>query len=712
LLASAITAMTLGAAAGILIPLASSLRTERPKIETLSRSPQSPDARGLQQLNQLQLELIAKRPSPDQARNRARYILASRSLQEEPQAALDWLKGLETDYALLAPQVLAMRAQALTQLGSDNQAEAAWQILAALEGDRPTIAKALVTLAEKDDSYGNQALERFPSHPESVELAIAQLESDPDNTDLLMQVVRYGLHTEALDKVLPKLTEDKDIQLQPEDWADVGFAHWEKLNFEGGAKAYAKAPPTAKNLYRTARSLQLSQQETKSKPIYAQVAQSFADSEEAGLALKRLAEINRGRKALPYWDQLIQNYPDLAPEALLAKSRLLDQLNSQDSASQMRQFLLKNHAKSDAAAELRWELAEQYAETSRYKEAVQLTQDIQKFNVGHDNTPRAIFWNGRWQQQLQQNQQAAQAFNSLLKDYPDSYYAWRAAAVLGLPVGDFLSVKDLSPEMVPYTQRGNLPAGSEVVNELYAIGEDQAAWELWQTEFSNRQDPSVAEQFTDGLMRLGVGDHLDGIYMIGSLAFRDDPEEKAEYAALSNQPEYWYALYPLPYFDDIQRASKQEQLNPLLVTALIRQESRFMPEIGSVVGARGLMQVMPETADWVAPNAGIEEFELTDPLDNLRMGTWYLNYTHEEWEGNSMLAVASYNAGPGNVADWVQRFKNEDVDSFVEKIPFPETRGYVEKVFENYWNYMRLYNPDMSELMAQYGENLSPVAGR
>lgn len=137
-----------------------------------------------------------------------------------------------------------------------------------------------------------------------------------------------------------------------------------------------------------------------------------------------------------------------------------------------------------------------------------------------------------------------------------------------------------------------------------------------------------------------------------------------------------------------------------------------MTGISSVVGAKGLMQVMPETADWVAPQVGLKEFKLADPLDNLKMGTWYLNYTHGEWDGNSMLAIASYNAGPGNVADWVTRFKNEDVDSFVEKIPFPETRGYVEKVFENYWNYMRLYNPDMAELMAKYDPARSPVAGR
>jgi soluble lytic murein transglycosylase len=64
-----------------------------------------------------------------------------------------------------------------------------------------------------------------------------------------------------------------------------------------------------------------------------------------------------------------------------------------------------------------------------------------------------------------------------------------------------------------------------------------------------------------------------------------------------------------------------------------------------------------------------------------------------------MLAVASYNAGPGNVRKWIDRYGLEDPDEFVAKIPFPETKGYVESVFGNYWNYLRLYNPEIQALM-------------
>lgn len=583
LVASAIAAMTLGAGAGVLLPLASSLRSPQAEGDRQARSSQPQDSQGLQQLNTMQLELIANRPNADLARNRARYILARRARSEQqPQKALDWLQGLENDYDLLAPQILQLRAETLTQMGNENQAKQVWQTLLDRKDPSPAMAEALLALAPDNPSYGDQAIAQFPSYPKTVELAIERLKTDPNNPDLLMLVVRHGLHTEALSNVLARLVGEANnapannapanntpanspnstIQLSPEDWADVGFAHWEKLDYGGGAKAYAKATPNAKHRYRTARSLQLSEQTSQAKPIYAQVVQDFPGSEEAGLSLKRLAEATEGRKALAYWDQLIQSYPDLAPEAMLQKSRRLDKLGSQDSASQMRQLLLKNYGESDAAAELRWELAEKYAQVNRYQEAIQLTQDIQKFNPGNDNAPRAIFWKARWKQKLDQERPAAEAFEALLKDYPDSYYAWRAAAILGMPVGDFFSVKDLLPEMKPHQQRGKLPAGSELLNELYGIGEDQAAWALWQTEFVNRQDPSVAEQFTDGLMRLGVGDHLDGIYMVNSLKLRQQPEDKAAYAALRQQPEYWYALYPLPFLMTSKQRPKSSSSIP------------------------------------------------------------------------------------------------------------------------------------------------------
>jgi soluble lytic murein transglycosylase len=205
-------------------------------------------------------------------------------------------------------------------------------------------------------------------------------------------------------------------------------------------------------------------------------------------------------------------------------------------------------------------------------------------------------------------------------------------------------------------------------------------------------------------MRLGVNDNLDGIFMLASLSFRDRPEEQQEVTQLQQQADYWQALYPFPYGESIEQWSQQRQLNPMLVMALIRQESRFEPKIRSVVGATGLMQVMPETADWVANQIDLAQYNLEDPNDNIKLGTWYLDYTHREYAENSLFAVASYNAGPGNVASWMGRFDYSDPDQFIEQIPFNETKGYVKAVFENYWNYMRLYNPELSQRLASHSK--------
>lgn len=121
-----------------------------------------------------------------------------------------------------------------------------------------------------------------------------------------------------------------------------------------------------------------------------------------------------------------------------------------------------------------------------------------------------------------------------------------------------------------------------------------------------------------------------------------------------------------------------------------------MPGIRSVANAIGLMQVLPETADWIAARKDEDPpRDLRDPDDNIRLGTLYLDFTHNEYDNNTLFALASYNAGPGSVDNWIARFGFSDPDVFVSQIPFPETQGYISSVMGNYWNYLRLYNPEI-----------------
>ncbi|HEY9622077.1 MAG TPA: transglycosylase SLT domain-containing protein [Crinalium sp.] len=656
------------------------------------------------------LQAIAKdAPSLDQ--NRARYLLAIDLInQNRGGAALPLLQKLEQSYPVLAPYILVKRAQAYTASNQPQQANATWQQIVQQYPDHPIAAEALYALGKTNPQYWDQILQNFPAHPHAIEIAETRLAQNPNQPTLLLLLAKHGLYLKDIDLVLDRLVNDYSAQLTPEDWEAIAFGYWENQRYGSAGRAYGRSPQTPLNMYRTGRGAQLGKRTEDAIAAYQTLIQTFPDAPETGLALVRLGKLTKPTEAIAYLDQAINRFPDRAAEALLERAKILDELGSPQSASQARQSILTQYSKSDTAAELRWTLTEQRMQAGDFQSAWNLAQQIVKENPTSEYAPEAAFWIGKWQQQAGRTQEAKTAFEYVLMHYPESYYAWRSAVYLGWNVGDFTTVRQNLPQVVKPSQRSRLPAGSDTLRELYQLGQDADAWALWQTEFKNVRQPTVAEQFTDGLMRLGVGDNLDGIFMLSSLSNRELPKEKEEYASLKQQAGYWQSLYPFPFLNSIEQWSQQRQLNPLLVTALIRQESRFEPKIQSSAGAVGLMQVMPDTADWIAEQINLTDFDLNKPDDNLKLGTWYLNYTHEEYSNNSLFAVASYNAGPGNVADWIDRFGFSDPDLFVEQIPFPETKGYVESVFANYWNYLRLYNPEVSQQLARYSPNHATVS--
>jgi soluble lytic murein transglycosylase len=650
------------------------------------------------------LSQIAKN-SPSLGQSRARYLLATELLQQgQAQKALEQLDQLDKAYPVLASHIQLKRAQAQAQTGDTAAAQQTWQTLVAQAPQDPATAEALFALGKTNPTYWDQALQQFPAHPRTLEIAQQRLKQNPNQPELLKQIAKHGLYLDGYTRVLDLLVEKHGNTLQPEDWEAVAFGYWENQAYGKAGAAYAKAPYTAHNAYRIGRGLQLGEKGG-ATDAYIRAVNTFPTAPETGLALMRLSKIVKPELAIAYLDQVIQRFPARIGEALLQKAKLQDEMNNPQAAAQTRQFLLSQQGRSDAAAELRWQLAQKSAEAGDIATAQKWAAPIVSQNPESEFAPEATYWVGKWATQQGKTKDAQQAFEQVLSRHPQSYYAWRSADMLGWDVGDFTSVRQLNPPVNRPAARPPLPSGSEALRELYQLGQDQEAWKLWQAEFHNPDQPSVAEQFTDGVMRLGVGDHLDGIFMVSFLSERDKPEEQAQYKDLKKQLGYWYALYPFPYLEPIEAFSQERQLNPLLVTALIRQESRFMSDITSSAGAVGLMQVMPDTGAWVAEKIKLKEYKLDDPEDNIKLGTWYLDYTHSEYANNSMLAVASYNAGPGAVGDWVAKKGVGDPDQFVESIPYSETRGYVKSVFENYWNYLRLYNPEIAQKLAQVSQH-------
>jgi soluble lytic murein transglycosylase len=152
-------------------------------------------------------------------------------------------------------------------------------------------------------------------------------------------------------------------------------------------------------------------------------------------------------------------------------------------------------------------------------------------------------------------------------------------------------------------------------------------------------------------------------------------------------------FYPIHFPELILAEAEQYGLDPTLMLALIRQESLFEPSAHSIAGARGLMQVMPTTGDYIAERSNlVDDFnrdQLWRPYLNIKFGAWYINQQLGIFDDNALAALAAYNAGPGNVLEWIK--VSDDLDYFVEAIPFWESRLYVRNVYVNLSAYRHLY---------------------
>jgi len=167
--------------------------------------------------------------------------------------------------------------------------------------------------------------------------------------------------------------------------------------------------------------------------------------------------------------------------------------------------------------------------------------------------------------------------------------------------------------------------------------------------------------------------------------------------------------FPMPFRSAVQSQSKKIGLDPAYVYGLIRQESRFVMNATSNVGASGLMQVMPATARWTAKKIGLADFQpsqLSDRDANIQIGTGYLKLLLDSFDGSMPLATAAYNAGPSRSRNWRGGTGSPSIDAAVwaENIPFTETRDYVKKVIANTTLYAALITGQPQSIKARLGQ--------
>jgi soluble lytic murein transglycosylase len=302
---------------------------------------------------------------------------------------------------------------------------------------------------------------------------------------------------------------------------------------------------------------------------------------------------------------------------------------------------------------------------------------------------------------------AREALNLAAAAAPESYYGLRAQEQLS----GTLSIASSLPSSPAWLAPGP--------NEL----QERAAWfaALNSTPERVAQEVAVlpAVQRADQLLELGLrteasweldgavqqyADNRDVAHMSAIADWattHDQPQltlrigkQMRDLVGLGNLPRALQKqAYPAAWGDLVAEQAAAYRVDPLLMLALMRQESSFDPRAQSQAQAMGLTQIVPATARSIASRLGRDDFALRDlfkPATSLEFGTWFMSQLLSDYKGRIFPALAAYDAGGGNVARWLQRF-GDDPDALVEQIPFAETQTYLRIVYDNYWHYQALY---------------------
>ncbi len=292
---------------------------------------------------------------------------------------------------------------------------------------------------------------------------------------------------------------------------------------------------------------------------------------------------------------------------------------------------------------------------------------------------QAQYWIARCAQLQGSSLEAAQGYRQLIPLYPGSFYAALAAERLR-------ELKEEPPPGFPAPPRAlkaDAPPELALAHALSEAGLLKDAGQEVGWQISHVRSADKALRFGHALAALG---EYGAAHTLAARALWG-----AAYG--SKEPEALALFYPRAFQNSVEVNAKKEALDPYFVWAIMRRESGYRSEVLSAANARGLMQLIPPTAEAIAkavslpiPNAD----ELFSPDLNIKMGAWYLAKLLQRF-GHPALVAAAYNAGPPAAVRWVKEKGDLPLDLFVEVIPFKETRGYVKQVVADYLTYHALY---------------------
>lgn len=628
--------------------------------------------------------------SPDPAlRREASLLLASR----EPTGSARqrqglWGQGWGRDS--LAALALKRAAQAAEAAGQADQAQGLWQSLWQRFPQSPASADALYSLGRQQPRWRQLLLQRFPAHPAALAAALELGPSPASRLQASLHLARWGPRWPGAEALLVQACRGRAGALQPQQRRQLalGLAQLGRGQTALDCLKGLQGDPALE--------LALGQALLK------------GDASQQGLADRRLLALAQRwptRAAAREASALLSQREGADTDALLAQLPA----SLQDSAAVQARLaldyqrpwrgVLQRWPRDPASWELQWQLARQALLQQRWAEAAAILHALPANQLAAPLAARQLFWLGYAQGRLGERAAAQRLWRQVLAIAPGGYYSWRASLHLG-EIGTEPGLLrapggPAGPLARPPWQP--LASGDGGLDRLWRLNQPLEAWESWRFWRGGQPAQATRDLQLEGRLRSAVGDDWIGLGQLEQASLRLPKGSCQQQANLERQ------LNPLRYGELFRQAAASAGLDPALLQAVARQESRFTAGVESPVGAVGLMQLMPSTASELVGRR-LEGASLKDPALNSRLGARYLRQLLEQWQGNPVLAVASYNAGPGAVAHWLKTglgsdspkpagatIKLErDPELWIEAIPYPETRLYTKKVLGNLWSYRRL----------------------
>jgi soluble lytic murein transglycosylase len=405
-----------------------------------------------------------------------------------------------------------------------------------------------------------------------------------------------------------------------------------------------------------------------------------------------LAKISRQRnqhaQAVVYYENLLKAFPNsrYAPDSLYGMGNMFSGLKQMALAKNYYQRLIDRYPRSRFSDDALWKLGYAEYQNKNWDGAIGWFDLGQKVNPAGDMADALLFWSAKTFAKKGDAATQKARLELLLKRYDLTYYAYRAARVLNRKLKSFSSVSTKqSFEKIHVSDRYRLFVHWHEYDD--ALREIRTR--LAQLDQKSDEDNIAKDQMKWLLAEVAV--KSQDYYRSIELAMPS--VKRLVYAGKDVPRQLWLWSYPKGFWEDVSKNARRYNLDPYFVLAVILQESRFKVVVASSAQAHGLMQIIPPTARVLAQKLKLSQFELEhlyEPAINVKMGTFYLSDIIKT-QLHPIFTLCEYNAGPLATSRWKKAWDGEDMDEFIESITYEETRWYVKRIMEHYWQYLRIY---------------------